>query len=371
MPGSPETNNTIKPPFWLLAELTYRCPLHCVFCSNPTRLTSNAKELDTTAWRSVLKQARDLGAVQLGFSGGEPLMRDDLEALIAYAHDLGFYTNLITSGVGLTERRARTLKAAGLDHVQLSFQDSSRELNDFLSHTKTFDLKKQVANIISANGWPMVMNVVLHRQNLPHVATIIELAVDLGAQYLELANTQFYGWAWLNRQHLMPTVEQLRQAEHVVNDYRAKLGGRCKLIFVVPDYFEGRPKACMNGWGNVFLSIAPDGMAMPCQAARDLPSLQLPNVADMPIRDIWESSTAFNAFRGFDWMSEPCRSCDEKTKDFGGCRCQAWQVLGDPAATDPACDKSPNHQRIVRLREDRKGIQPLVFRQNPTARPPV
>lgn len=365
MHGSPKTSSTVTPPFWLLAELTYRCPLHCLFCSNPVKLEQASDELDTAAWKTVLKQARDLGAVQLGFSGGEPLMRDDLEELVAYGHELGYYTNLITSGAGLTENRARALKDAGLDHVQLSFQDSTRELNDFLSHTRTFDLKKRVAAIIKSHGWPMVMNVVLHRQNLPHVATIIELAVELEAQYLELANTQFYGWAWLNRSHLMPTAEQLKTAEIVVNEYRERLGDRCQLIFVVPDYFENRPKACMNGWGNVFLAIAPDGLAMPCHAARELPNLDLPNVKQASLRDIWYQSSAFNAYRGFEWMPEPCRSCDEKTQDFAGCRCQAWQILGDASLTDPACDKSPAHTRLIDLRKQQSGEHPLLFRRYP------
>ena len=231
--------------------------------------------------------------------------------------------------------QAQRLKDAGLDHVQLSFQDSTRELNDFLSHTKTFELKKKVAQTIKAHDWPMVMNCVLHRHNLPHVGQIIEMALDLGAEYLELANVQYYGWAWVNRDHLMPTRAQLQEAEAVVQGWRERIGKQCRLLFVVPDYFEERPKACMNGWGSVFLSIAPDGLAMPCHNARDLPGLQLPNVREQPIADIWQRSQAFNAYRGQDWMQEPCRSCDERYKDFGGCRCQAFMVTGDAAATDP------------------------------------
>ena len=359
---------TIKPPFWVLAELTYRCPLHCVFCSNPVNLDATGTELDTQTWKAVLKQARELGAVQLGFSGGEPLQRDDLETLVAYAHELGFYTNLITSGVGLTELRARALKAAGLDHVQLSFQDSTPELNDFLSHTRTFELKQRVAKLIKAQGWPMVMNVVLHRHNLDHLDKIIDMALALDANYLELANTQYYGWAWKNRLALMPTREQLSRAEAIVNDYRSRIGERCQLIYVVPDYFEQRPKACMNGWGNVFLAIAPDGLAMPCHAARELPGLDLPNVKEDELREIWYESKAFNAYRGQAWMTEPCRSCDERDKDFGGCRCQAWLLTGQPNQADPVCSKSPQHHRVLELIEQATGTrteQPLVFRQNP------
>ena len=355
-------------PLWLLAELTYRCPLHCVFCYNPVQLKQASSELTTAEWVEVMRQARQLGAAQLGFSGGEPLVRDDLEELVQEAHRLGYYTNLITSGVGLTPARAQRLKDAGLDHVQLSFQDSTRELNDFLSHTKTFELKKKVAQTIKAHDWPMVMNCVLHRHNLPHVGQIIQMALDLGAEYLELANVQYYGWAWVNRDHLMPTRAQLQEAEAVVQGWRERIGKQCRLLFVVPDYFEERPKACMNGWGSVFLSIAPDGLAMPCHNARDLPGLQLPNVREQPIADIWQRSQAFNAYRGQDWMQEPCRSCDERYKDFGGCRCQAFMVTGDAAATDPVCSKSPQHEKIVefvRRAPERRQSIPIVHRSDP------
>lgn len=361
----------VGPPLWVLAELTYRCPLHCVFCSNPVNLDGVDTELDTVTWKEVLTQARELGAVQLGFSGGEPLQRDDLEDLVAHAHELGFYTNLITSGVGLTESRAHALKKAGLDHVQLSFQDSTPELNDFLSHTRTFELKQRVARLIKALGWPMVINVVLHRHNLDHLGAIIEMALKLDAQYLELANTQYYGWAWRNRLALLPTREQLIRAETVVNDYRTRVGHRCRLIYVVPDYFETRPKACMNGWGNVFLAIAPDGLAMPCHAARELPGLDLPNVRTSRLSTIWHESRAFNAYRGNDWMTEPCRSCEERHKDFGGCRCQAWLLTGQAEQADPVCSKSPHHQKVIEL-VDRAirspSEQPLVFRHNARVR---
>ncbi|MDZ4103572.1 MAG: pyrroloquinoline quinone biosynthesis protein PqqE [Hydrogenophaga sp.] len=358
------------PPLWLLAELTYQCPLHCVFCYNPTQHARIKDELTTAQWIDVMRQARKLGAAQLGFSGGEPLVRDDLEELVQEAHALGFYTNLITSGVGLNEARAQRLKDAGLDHIQLSFQDSTRELNDFLSHTKTFELKQKVARLIKAHDWPMVMNCVLHRHNLPHVDQIIEMALALDAEYLELANTQYYGWAWVNRDHLMPTHEALIEAEAVVNRYREKIGKRCKLLFVVPDYFEERPKACMNGWGSVFLSVAPDGVAMPCHNARDLPGLKLPNVRDMPLADIWQKSQAFNAFRGEDWMKPPCRTCDERHKDFGGCHCQAFLITGDATQADPVCSKSPHHDKVVQLvkRAPAQRHIPIVFRSDAESR---
>jgi pyrroloquinoline quinone biosynthesis protein E len=306
------SQTAIKPPFWLLAELTYRCPLHCVFCYNPVNYTQTSKELSTEDWVRVFRQARALGAAQLGFSGGEPLLRDDLDTLVGEARQLGFYTNLITSGVGLTEERIASLKSSGLDHIQLSFQDSTQEMNDFLSSTKTFNLKKKVAGLIKQYDYPMVMNVVLHRHNIPHIDKIIDMGLELGAEYIELANTQYYGWALKNRDQLLPTQAQIIEAEATVNAYRKKIGKRCKLLFVVPDYFEQRPKPCMNGWGSVFLDIAPDGAALPCHNARDLPGLDIPNVKDFSIHDIWHESQAFNFFRGYDWMQEPCRSCSEK-----------------------------------------------------------
>jgi pyrroloquinoline quinone biosynthesis protein E len=350
MTTTTDTPGTLpSPPLWLLAELTYRCPLHCAFCYNPVDFASHGAELDTESWRDVITQARRMGAAQIGFSGGEPLVRDDLETLVAHARGLGFYTNLITSGVGLNEQRIAALKEAGLDHIQLSFQDSTRELNDFVSSTKTFDLKQRVARLIKAHGYPMVLNCVLHRYNLPHVGEIIDMALEMGADYLELANTQYYGWAMLNREQLMPTSEQLQEAEATVNQYRERIGDRCRILFVVPDYFEARPKACMNGWGSVFLGIAPDGTALPCHAARSLPGLDLPRVQDASLANIWYHSHAFNAFRGDGWMREPCRSCDERETDHGGCRCQAYLLTGDTAAADPVCAKSSHHGQIEQV----------------------
>ena len=335
------------PPLWLLLELTYRCPLHCVFCYNPTELAATGPELATGDWLRVLREARALGAVQLGLSGGEPLARDDLEAIVAEAHSLGFYINLITSGVGLTQTRIAALKRAGLDHIQLSFQDSSREMNDFLSSTRTFELKAKVAALIKRYEYPMVLNVVLHRLNLDHIEEILELAQGIGAEYLELANTQYYGWAWLNREHLMPSREQLRRAEAALERFRARPGQKMKIFFVVPDYFETRPKACMNGLGSVFLTVTPDGTALPCHAARIWPGFTFPNVRTDSVRTIWYDSEAFNHFRGNGWMKEPCRSCPEQTRDFGGCRCQAYLLTGDPANADPVCDLSPHHHLVT------------------------
>ena len=376
MSAAPTPGTTAPgPPLWLLLELTYRCPLHCVFCYNPTEFARTGPELPTEDWLRVLREARALGAVQLGLSGGEPLEREDLQTLVAEAHRLGYYINLITSGVGLTAPRIAALKAGGLDHIQLSFQDSTRELNDFLSSTRTFELKARVAALIRAHDYPMVLNVVLHRLNIDHVGEILEMAERLGAQYVELANTQYYGWAWLNRQQLLPSRAQLERAEAVTQRFRERVAGRIQVYFVVPDYFERRPKACMGGLGSVFLGIAPDGTAMPCHAARMLPDLDLPNVRSADIRTIWYDSPAFNRFRGEAWMKEPCRSCPERTHDFGGCRCQAYLLTGDATNTDPVCDLSPHHQLVTDAvaRAGRDAASParaeqvLVFRDHRTS----
>ena len=376
MSAAPTPGTTAPgPPLWLLLELTYRCPLHCVFCYNPTEFARTGPELPTEDWLRVLREARALGAVQLGLSGGEPLEREDLETLVAEAHRLGYYINLITSGVGLTAPRIAALKAGGLDHIQLSFQDSTRELNDFLSSTRTFELKARVAALIRAHDYPMVLNVVLHRLNIDHVGEILDMAERLGAQYVELANTQYYGWAWLNRQQLLPSRAQLARAEAATQRFRERVAGRIQVYFVVPDYFERRPKACMGGLGSVFLGIAPDGIAMPCHAARMLPGLDLPNVRSADIRTIWYDSPAFNRFRGEAWMKEPCRSCPERTHDFGGCRCQAYLLTGDATNTDPVCVLSPHHQlvtdAVARAERDAastaRAEQVLVFRDHRTS----
>ena len=357
------------PPLWLLAEVTYRCPLHCVFCYNPVDFARHEQELTTAEWQRVLREGRELGAVQCGFSGGEPLLRDDLEELIAEAHRLGYYTNLLTSGVGLTPQRAQALKAAGLDHVQLSFQDSTKEVNDFLSHTKTFDLKRRVAALIKEQGWPMVMNVVLHRLNIDHIDPIIALADELGAEYVELANSQYYSWAFINRDQLLPTREQLKRAEAVTDAWRVKLGDRMKLFFVSPDYHEGKAKKCVNGWGNMFITVTPDGDVLPCHTAKMLPGLTFPNVRGSSLRSAWFDSDGFNRYRGTGWMKEPCASCEHKEQDLGGCRCQAYLLAQDAAAADPVCPKSPHHhlvQEAVQRAESGAPApvreQPLVFR---------
>ena len=366
-----QASSGVGPPLWLLLELTYRCPLHCVFCYNPTDFAATGPELPTEEWLRVLREARALGAVQLGLSGGEPLAREDLEPIVAEAHALGFYVNLITSGVGMTEERIGALKRAGLDHIQLSFQDSTREMNDFLSSSRTFELKARVAELIRRYDYPMVLNVVLHRLNIDHVGEILAMAERMGAQYVELANTQYYGWAWLNRTHLLPSRAQLTRAEAVTRAFRERLGSRMQIYFVVPDYFETRPKACMNGLGSVFLAVTPDGTALPCHAARMLPGLEFPNVCAHDVRSIWYESAAFNHFRGEAWMKEPCRSCPERQRDFGGCRCQAYLLTGDAANADPVCELSAHHHLVTaavaeaeRAAADGAGPAPLVFRDH-------
>jgi len=361
-------------PLWLNAEVTFKCPLHCVYCYNPVDYTRFGPELTTDEWLRVLREARELGAVQLGISGGEPLMRDDIEVMVAEARRLGYYTNLLTSGVGLTEQRIAAFKQGGLDQIQLSFQDSTRELNDFLSSTRTFELKSKVARLIKQYDYPMVLNVVLHRMNIDHIQAILEMAEAMGAEHVELANTQYYAWALLNRDQLLPSAEQLRRAEEITNQFRARVGSKMKLYFVVPDYYANRPKACMNGWGAVFLNVAADGVALPCHEARMLPGLTFPNVREHDVRWIWHESPGFNAYRGDSWMAEPCRSCPDKSKDFGGCRCQAYMLTGAATNTDPVCDLSPNHHLITDIvakaqsAERPATVHPIVFRDDKNSR---
>ncbi len=360
----------ITPPRWLLAELTYACPLQCPYCSNPIDYAKYHAELDTEDWKRVLTQARKMGAVQLGFSGGEPLIRKDLPELVKHSRDLGYYSNLITSGYGLSEEKIIQLKEAGLDHIQVSIQASTQELNDHIAGTSSFQHKKDVAHLVKKHGYPMVLCVVIHRENIHQMPQILEMAEELGADYLELANTQYYGWAHANRDLLLPTKEQFEQAEQVAQAVKEKVAGKMKIYYVVPDFHEDRPKACMNGWGTTFLTIAPDGVALPCHSARDLPGLDCPNIKDFSIEEIWHESKAFNFFRGFEWMKEPCSSCDEKEKDFGGCRCQAYLLTGDMNNTDPVCSKSPNHKVIEEAVASARASallgteQPLIFRNS-------
>jgi len=360
----------IRQPLWLLAELTYACPLQCPYCSNPMDFAKVKSELSTEEWLDVFRQARAMGATQLGLSGGEPLTRPDLVELISEARKMGFYTNLITSGIGMNADKVAEFKEAGLDHIQVSFQASTEDLNNLIAGTDAFQHKIEMARAVKANGYPMVLCFVTHRQNIEQMEDILDLAVSLEADYVELATTQYYGWAMHNRDQLLPLKEQLVKAEAVAHRYQEEQKGNMKVYYVVPDYYEERPKACMNGWGNVFLTVTPDGTALPCHAARELPGMTLPNVRDLSVNEIWNGSDDFNKFRGFDWMTEPCRSCDEKEKDFGGCRCQAFMLTGDPANTDPVCSKSPQRHLIDEAlergrAESEKSVidqKPLVFR---------
>ncbi len=360
-------------PLWLVIELTYKCPLKCPWCSNPVDFDRYRNELTTSEWKEVLREGRRLGSLQLGFSGGEPMLRRDLEELVAEADRLGYYTNLITSGVGLNSKRLRALKKAGLKQVQLSLQACDQELNEKLVGLDVFDHKIAIAREIKAEGFPMVLNVPVSRYNIDHTEAFIELAADLGVEYIELANLQYYNWALLNRAELLPTREQLARSEAQVNAARERLGKKLTIYFVVPDYHDKRPKACMNGWGAIHLTIAPDGTALPCQEARLIKGIEFPNVREHGLDWIWKTSQAFNEFRGDSWMKEPCRSCSEKEKDFGGCRCQAFLLTGDAANTDPVCAKSPHRHLIDDLvagaeRRGSCGSKPLIMREGGTPR---
>ncbi|MBW6389902.1 pyrroloquinoline quinone biosynthesis protein PqqE [Billgrantia antri] len=355
-------------PIWVLLELTYRCPLKCVFCSNPVDFERyGEEELSTAEWKRVMREARDLGAMQIGFSGGEPTLRKDLETLVAEANELGYYTNLITSGIGLTSRRLAALKEAGLKHIQLGFQSSDRQTANWLAGVDSFDRKLAMAREIKAHGFPMVLNVPITRHNIAQIPEIIELASSLGMEYLELANVQYYNWALLNRDELLPTREELAWAEAEVAKARRRLGDTMTIFFVIPDYYEGRPKACMNGWGSIHLTIAPDGAALPCSQARTLETLDFPTVREHSLEWLWRESPTFRKYRGAEWMKEPCRSCDEREHDFGGCRCQALLLTGDAANADPACSRSPHHhviqEAVERAQAAKAGSGTLIARQ--------
>ncbi len=361
-------------PLWLVLELTYKCPLKCPWCSNPVDFNRYRSELTTEEWKDVLRQGRKLGSLQLGFTGGEPMLRKDLEELVEEADRLGYYTNLITSGVGLNARRLRDLKKAGLKQVQLSIQACDQELNEKLVGVDVFAHKVEIARAIKAEGLPMVLNVPVSRYNIDQTEHLIDLAADLGVEYLEFANLQYYNWALLNRAELLPTREQLARSEAAVKAARERLGKRLTIFFVVPDYYDNRPKACMNGWGAIHLTIAPDGTALPCQEARLIKSIEFANVREHSLEWIWKESPSFNAFRGDGWMKEPCRSCSEKEKDFGGCRCQAYLFTGDATNTDPVCSKSPHRDVIDGLigctqKRGKPQHQNLVMRRRGVAPP--
>ena len=329
-------------PFGLLAELTYRCPLSCAYCSNPLELEAYRAELDTDEWRRVLGEAAELGVLQVHLSGGEPLLRRDLAEITREATALGQYTNLVTSAIGLTRRRAEELREAGLAHVQVSIQADEPTIADRIAGITAYERKIEAARLVKELGWPLTLNVVLHRQNIDRVAAILRRAEELDADRIELANTQYYGWAWRNRAALLPSRAQLERAEVVVREARRRLAGRTEVIYVLPDYYSRYPKPCMGGWATRQLTVVPTGDALPCPAAHTLP-LARPSVREHSLAEIWADSPMFRRFRGTDWMPDPCRTCDRRELDFGGCRCQAFQLTGDPARTDPVCHLSPDH----------------------------
>lgn len=345
-------------PFGLLAELTYACPLSCVYCSNPLNLADYRNELSTAEWQRVVAEARELGVWQVHLSGGEPLLRRDLVTITRTATELGMYTNLVTSALGLSRRRAEELKAAGLEHVQISIQSDEPAASDRIAGTRSFERKIEAAALVKELGWPFTLNVVLHRHNIDRIAEILRLAEELAADRVELANTQYYGWAWLNRDALLPSREQLDRAESVVRAARARLAGRMEIVYILPDYYSEYPKPCMGGWGKRQLTVTPTGDVLPCPAAHTLP-LPRASVRTDSLAWIWAESPVFQRFRGTDWMPQPCRGCPRREIDFGGCRCQAFHLTGDAARTDPVCRLSPDHELVAKaVRSANEAVKP-------------
>jgi PqqA peptide cyclase len=355
----------IDPPLALLAELTHRCPLRCPYCSNPVALERASGELSETEWRRVLGEAAALGVLQVHFSGGEPMARRDLGSLVAAASDHGLYSNLITSGTLGGEPEITAFAAAGLKHVQLSFQDFAPDNADRIAGLAGAHGKKTAfAKAVRAAGLPLTLNMVVHRQNLDGLPRMIDMALALGARRLEVAHVQYYAWALVNRAAFLPSRKQLDEATAVVERARQDLKGVLTIDYVVPDYHAQRPKSCMNGWGRQFLNIMPSGKAVPCHAAETLPGLDFPSVRNSSLSDIWYRSDAFNRFRGTHWMVEPCRSCARREIDWGGCRCQAFKLAGDAARADPVCALSPDHAVVeMALQEVEAAAPAFVYRQ--------
>jgi pyrroloquinoline quinone biosynthesis protein E len=343
--------NEANRPYTLIAELTYKCPLRCVYCSNPLDYARHDQELDTETWRRVFREAEALGVVQVSLTGGEPLVRSDIESLIEEARALDLYTNLVTSGIPLTRERLAGFRELGLDNVQVSIQDVAAPAADRIAGLRSFDRKLTVARWVKELGFPLTLNIVLHRDNLDHIEEVVALAESLGADRLELANTQYLSWALLNRAALLPGREQLDRARKAAREAKQRLLGRMELLFVLPDYYSEFPKACMDGWGRRFILVSPDGLVLPCHVAHTLPGITFDNVRAHSLEEIWRESPGFNRYRGEEWMPEPCRSCDRRAIDYGGCRCQAFHLTGNPAATDPACSLSPDHRLIEAARE--------------------
>jgi pyrroloquinoline quinone biosynthesis protein E len=342
MPAMPDS------PLALLAELTYRCPLKCPYCSNPLQLARYRDELETADWKRVLKEAAELGVAHVHFSGGEPLLRRDLLELVRHARELNLYSNLSTGATPADESMLAGLKSAGLDSLQISLLDALAEQNDRLAGGPSFEKKRLAVRLARRLEFPVTLNVVLHRHNLDRLEEVINLADAWQVDKLELAHTQYVGWAFLNRDALLPSREQVQRAGEIVDRARERLRGRLDILHVLPDYFQPYPKACLHGWGRVFLTVAPDGAVLPCQTAREITGLEFPNVREASLHEIWFQAPVFQRFRGTDWMPEPCRSCERREIDFGGCRCQAFLLSGDAAATDPVCHLSPHHELVER-----------------------
>jgi pyrroloquinoline quinone biosynthesis protein E len=363
-------SDSIPPPLGLLAELTHRCPLACPYCSNPLALEDRSDELDAATWARVFREAAALGVLQVHLSGGEPASRRDLADIVAAARGAGLYTNLITSGIGLDRTRLARLKDVGLDHVQLSLQDVGEASADVIAgYTGAHARKLAFAAWVTQLGLALTINTVIHRANIGHVAAMVDLAASLGAGRVEIAHAQYYGWALRNRRSLMPTREQVELAMREMETVRPRYEGRLVIDMVIPDYYARRPKACMGGWARRSLNVTPSGRVLPCHAAESIPGLTFWSVRDRPLAAIWRESPAFQAFRGTAWMPEPCRSCDLREIDYGGCRCQAMALTGDAAATDPACELSPHHANMHALAEQDSSQTKIEYSYRGRVRP--
>jgi pyrroloquinoline quinone biosynthesis protein E len=359
-------------PLALIAELTHRCPLHCVYCSNPLELKHRADELSTQDWSRVFREAAEAGVLQIDFTGGEPLARPDLVELVRNAREAGLYVNLITSGMPLDEARLDEIVQAGLDHIQLSFQGATEESANEFSGTKAHAQKLRVLEWLKRRRVALTLNFVIHRRNMDQIPEMLAIAETSSANRIEFANVQYYGWAFANRENLLPTRQQLDRSVELLKRAEERLRGKIQVEFVVPDYYAKYPKACMGGWGQKLMLVTPTGEALPCHAAQIIPGLHFDNLKDRSLREIWEKSEAFQKFRGEEWMPEPCKSCDRRARDFGGCRCQAFLLTGDAAATDPVCYLAPRRPKVDAIIAAVNGpsAEPLVkptwlYRPNP------
>lgn len=357
---------TTSNPLALIAELTHRCPLHCVYCSNPLQLQSRSNELSTETWSRVFQEAAEFGVLQADFTGGEPLARTDIIDLVRAARAAGLYVNLVTSGLPLDESKLAALVAAGLDHIQLSFQGAREKPANEISGAKSHAHKLHVLEWVKQHRVALTLNFVIHRRNIDQLEDMVALAESSSATRIEFANVQYYGWAFANRENLLPTREQLDQSLTLIKREQERLQGRIRVEYVVPDYYAKYPKPCMGGWGRKLMLITPSGDALPCHAAQVIPGLSFENVKVRSLREIWENSAAFQKFRGEDWMQEPCRTCDRREQDFGGCRCQALLVAGDAAATDPVCSLAPLRPKVDAILAGMNATPPAQLFANPS-----